>query len=127
MSLMKWKGQIFTLGALMTLVACSPPSHELDRSPNLSRTIDAVTVERDTEATVATPTEIYLSLHNHKASGSPVFRADKVEGLQLQWLSPTRLLIRAQAARVFLRESSCRVTDSSFDVGVKYEIAHPIP
>lgn len=110
--------------AVLMLTACTPDAREIARTPNASGQIDAVIAVRETGATVATPSEIYIVSKGQAISGEAVFRADNVEGLQVVWSSDVALTIRADKARVFLRKSTQRVDADSKaqQVEVRYEI-----
>jgi hypothetical protein len=114
---------ICTLVACVTfLSACSAKVSETQRLTNPAGTIDAVTAIRETDATVATPTEIYLVRRGAQISGAqPVFRADKLDGLSLTWKSDSYLLIRARVARVFVRRTNYAVGFGP-DIGVGFSI-----
>jgi hypothetical protein len=92
------------------LTACEQNVTEIKRTPNTDGSIDAVIAIKETGATVATPTEIYLVSHGQKIQGQPVFRADNVEKLALIWDNAIELRIRAKVARVFLNEKSTQIT-----------------
>lgn len=115
---------ISTLVACVTfLSACSAKVSETQRLTNSSGTIDAIMAIRETDATVATPTEIYLVRHGAKISGAqPIFRADKIDGLSLKWKSDSYLLIRARMARVFVRRANYNVgSGQNITVGFSVE------
>lgn len=90
-------------------VACAPKTMEVTRVPSPNGSVDAVSAVRETDATVATPTEIYLAGRGQSIEGSPVFRADKVVGLSLTWDGDAQLVIHAEVARVFLYSHQTRV------------------
>ena len=94
---------------LLSLVACSNEVREMQRVSNASRSIDAVIAIKETGATVATPTEIYVVPSGGEVKGAPIFRADNVEGLVLTWDGESKLIIRAEKARVFLQSGTSRV------------------
>jgi hypothetical protein len=108
----------------VAVVACSTKSTELTRLSNPTNSVDAVIALRETDATVATPTEIYLVKTRSKIDGDPVFRADKVEGLKIFWDGSNVLKIHADKARVFLRLASQEVNmnDRTGRIEVRYEI-----
>lgn len=74
----------------------------MERYGSPDRVLDAVLVERLTNATVATPIELFLvpSGHDWKTQ-SPVFRGTELEGLQIVWQRPRYLEIRYKKGRVF--------------------------
>jgi hypothetical protein len=104
------------------LSACSPKVSETGRFANPSGTIDAVTAIRETNATVATPTEVYLVGKGARISGAPVFRADNLEGLRVTWTDEARLVIHANKARVFLKQDSKVVALDSRKIQVKIDL-----
>jgi hypothetical protein len=94
---------------LLSLVACSNKITETQRISNISNSIDAVLAIKETGATVAIPTEVYLLPKGQQIHGEPVFRADNVEGLKLIWDGESTLKIHAEKARVFLHSSSLKI------------------
>lgn len=88
---------------LLFLGACSVEITEMQRISNPAAPVDAVVAIKETDATVATPTEVYVLPKGMKVSGDPVFRADNVEALRLVWNSESELTIHADKARVFLK------------------------
>src|SRR4051794_15966339 len=85
------------------VAACSPPPFvETQRVKSPSSTLDVVIGERQTDATVATPTEVFVVKAGEAVAGEPIFRADHVSDLVAIWNSDRELLLRAEAARVFL-------------------------
>ncbi|CCF97648.1 exported hypothetical protein [Ralstonia solanacearum K60] len=89
--------------------ACTPKITEVARVPSPNGLVDAVSAARETDATVATPTEIYLAGRGQSIEGAPVFRADKVVGLRLTWDGDAQLVIYADVARVFLYSPQAEV------------------
>jgi len=84
------------------LTACSPTLVETERVKNPSGSLDAVIGERQTDATAATPTEVFIVKSGDSIAGEPFFRADHVSGMRATWNSDRDLLLHAEAARVFL-------------------------
>jgi len=68
-------------------------------SPNDA--IDAVTVERLINATVATPSLVYVLPKGMPISGNPVFLADHVDGLVVTWKDDVTLLVHADRGRIY--------------------------
>lgn len=88
-------------GTLATL-GCGPvPISEIQRTPNGALSLDVVCAEKGTDATVATPTEVYILPHGHKITGEPIFRADLVEGIKATWKTDLHIIISARKARVY--------------------------
>ena len=77
---------------------------EIKRVRSPEGNIDAVLCLKDTNATVPTPTEVYLAKASGTVSGSPIFRADRVDGLAVDWQDSTTLKISAKEARTFIAE-----------------------
>lgn len=94
----------FRIVMLTSLVACTVETNEISRLPNPAKEIDAVVALRETGATVATPTEIYIVKLLSKIESDPVFRADKIEGLKISWEGNEVVVVHADKARVFLRK-----------------------
>lgn len=102
-----------SLSALLVgaLTTCGQETKELERLSNPDGTLDAIISVRETDATVATPTEIYVGTKGSKIQGDVIFRADHVDGLQVVWPESGKLVIRAKTARIFLEPKG-----SSIDV-----------
>ena len=94
------------LAAALALGGCAPQLTEIFRTPNPGKTLDAVAVIRETDATVGFVTEVHIKPRGLKAKGNAVFRADYVDGLTLTWDGPLTLHIGARRARPFLQEHS---------------------
>lgn len=82
---------------------------ELQRVTNPTGLVDAVLCERETNATVATPTEVYLVKKGTMVLGAPIFRADRVEGVTINWLSNCHLKISAKQARRFFSTTTSSI------------------
>ena len=95
--------------AFFMLNACFNEIVEQQRISNSSGTVDAVIAIKETGATVATPTEIYLVKKGEKVKRDPVFRADNVEQLVVIWEGESKLTIHAEKARVFLIVESLEI------------------
>jgi hypothetical protein len=111
------------------MAGCSPVVRELSRLPNPDGSVDAVTAIKETDATVATPTEVYVVGHGQPLSHDPVFRADNVDGLSLLWTSDRRLVVHAANARVFLRRATVEVPapGGSSQIGIDYRFDRETP
>lgn len=106
----KYLNLLANLAMFLGIAACTGAATETQRTPNPSRTMDAVIAARKTLATAAPPTEVYVLPRGAMISASmPVFTADGVDGLQVTWDSESRLTIHAEKARVFLSEPSVEV------------------
>lgn len=89
----------------------SPPEiRELRRLSDPTAQIDAILCIKETGATVATPTEVYLLSKGKPVEGEPVFRADYVDNIQVDWETGTVLKISATRARTFLTTPSYKVS-----------------
>lgn len=102
-----WSGLL----ACVFLVAagCGPAFEEVQRIVSQDRLVDAVVFNRLTDATVATPTEIFVLPAGGGPSGDSVWRADKVVGLVVTWTSASTLQIEAKEARVFVKRDLVEV------------------
>ncbi len=121
--------RLFRISGLILLMAatgCAPRVRELSRQSSPDNSIEAVTAVKETDATVDTPSEVYLVQRGGQLPAEPAFRADHVGGLSVRWLSNDRLAIHAAAARVFLKSASVRINtaDGSRNVGVEYRVDH---
>jgi hypothetical protein len=74
---------------------------EIQRFRSPDGKLEAVLVERQTGATVSTPTELYLVNVGQRIGENPVFVADKTNGLILKWTSPSTITIWYSKARIF--------------------------
>ncbi|WP_338759776.1 hypothetical protein [Massilia sp. METH4] len=97
----KTRGCFFSL-LLIFVSACAPSLTEIQRLSDSEAMLDAVIAERETDATVDTPTELYVVSHAAAVSGEPVLRMDKVDSLRVTWESDRNLTAHAETARVFL-------------------------
>jgi len=98
---------------------------ELSRQRTNDGLVEAATFARQTDATVPTPTEIYVLPAGSGPSGEAVWRADKVRGLMLSWSSDSTLSVQAEEARVFLERDHVEVSINGGPlrkVEVKYRI-----
>jgi hypothetical protein len=94
---------------LLLLTGCAPSLEEVSRVRSPDGLLDAAIFVRQTGATVPTPTEIYVLTAGGIPSGDPVWRADKVVGLKVDWTSVSSLRMQAVEARVFLRHDLIEV------------------
>jgi hypothetical protein len=120
------QGKLAWLIVMCGLVAaCSPPPFvETQRVKSPSSTLDAIIGERQTDATVATPTEVFVVRAGEAVAGEPIFRADHVSGLTAVWKSDRELLVRAEAARVFLYSPKAVFDDGdSQTVAIKLDVS----
>lgn len=87
----------------MLLLGCNPPEErEIQRHVSPDRLVDAVLVERLTDATVATPTVLFLVASGKEWKGEPSrLLGDSFEGLQVIWKRPNFLEIHYKKGRIF--------------------------
>jgi hypothetical protein len=102
----EWSGLL--LGALL-FSGCAPSLEEVSRVRSPDGLLDAAIFVRQTDATVPTPTEIYMLPAGALPSGDPIWRADKVAGLKIGWTSAGSLQLQAVEARVFLQRDLIEV------------------
>lgn len=93
-------------GLLIALVGCgSMPVYEQSRSTDPSGRLDAIVVERGTDATVATPTQVFIASRGQTITPDtplkPVVIADRVRKASVTWISNGRLRVELQGGRVF--------------------------
>jgi len=85
----------------MALVACTGKSSEVGRFKSPDGVVEAVIVERASDATVATPIEVYLVPIGTPVSGEPLLTGDRFENLFLTWREPRLLELRYTKGRVY--------------------------
>ena len=114
---------------LLATVGCSPKVRELARVASPDNTVEAVMAIKETDATVATPTEVYLVGRGQSLPSDPVFRADHVDGLSVHWTSARHLVVHASNARVFLRQGTMAVPSQAgaSQVLIEYRVDHEAP
>ncbi len=95
-------GGICMLIGLFVLGCNSPEGREVERQSSPDKRVDAVVVERLTDATVATPIELFLVPTGKEwKKESPVLRGDKFDGLRVTWQQPRYLEIHYKKGRIF--------------------------
>lgn len=97
------------LALLLGLAGCGADVRELSRVSNSTGTVDAVVVEPKADGTAAALTELYLMPKGDKVSGDPIFRADQVAGLKLNWDGALSLKVHADHAQVLLKRERVNV------------------
>ncbi|RXF73013.1 hypothetical protein [Hansschlegelia zhihuaiae] len=97
------------VAAALVLAGCSPERSIVGRTSDPTGELDAVRAEVLTDATVATPLEIYVVAKGARISGDPIFRADKVVKLRVVWLNASEVEIQADEARIFLHQHTTSV------------------
>lgn len=109
--------QFLGLLALGILVGCAPTVRETGRVTSPDGRHDAVLAIKETDATVATPTVVYVVPQGRqKLPRKPVFLADHVENAELTWDSAKVLRIRAKRARIFREVKSIRGVTVQLDI-----------
>ncbi len=104
-------GRIAVIGMAMLAASCSPKMKENLRVRSPDGSVDAVIAERLTDATVATPTEIYIAGRDVTPTATGLlFRADQVDGLEVTWSGGDSLMVSAAAARTFVEKESVTVS-----------------
>lgn len=89
---------------LIGIAGCSssPVGKETQRETSPDKLVDAVLVSRETGATVATATELYLVPTGQDWNGeTPILRGDKFEGAHVRWRGARFLEIRYAKGRIF--------------------------
>lgn len=82
---------------------------EAGRFPSPDGILEAVIATRATDATVATPTEIYIIPRGGNVTGEPFFRADHVTDISVTWQDRERLSVQAAEARPFRQEATQKI------------------
>ncbi len=108
---------------LICLYGCGPmPVDEKLRRTDPSGRFDAVVVERGTDATVATPTQVFIAPKGQvippNIKSKPVLTADHVEKAEVIWPSSGRLQIELKGGRVFRHSSLDEATGVIVEVSV---------
>ena len=78
---------------------CQDYEHSRITSPDM--VVDALVVTRDCGATSDTAYRIYVVRAGDTYGGNPLFNADRVDGLDISWIAPKRLMISYRQARIF--------------------------
>jgi hypothetical protein len=86
--------------------------------------VDAVGGVFETDATVSTPTVVFLMRAGGEPKGDPIFSADHLTGLRIRWLSHDELSIGADHARIYHSEGErvMRLEDGERTVRLRYDI-----
>jgi hypothetical protein len=78
------------------------PAKEVHRVVSPDKLVDAVVVARETDATVLTPTELYIVATGRDWSKeTPVLKGDNFSEMNISWQEPKYLEISYKKARVF--------------------------
>lgn len=91
---------------LLWLCGCGPmPVDEKLRRTDPSGRLDAIVVERGTDVTVPTPTQVFVAAKGQvvqpDTKAEPVLRADRVRKAEVTWASSGRVQIDLQGGRIF--------------------------
>jgi hypothetical protein len=121
---MKVPLKVLLLSALFA--GCSPNLVEITRITSNDQQVVVVVANRETSATVATPTELYLIGVGGKLEGEPFWRADNVEGLHVSWLSNQLIVVTAKRARIFRAERLTEVIKEKGSKPEKIEIQYRV-
>jgi hypothetical protein len=85
--------------------------------------LDAVVVDRLTNATVEDPVLLYVVPHAAKVNGEPVLRSDDVYGLTVTWTGPHVVAVHADNAEVYQQISDITISSvSSGSIHISYDI-----
>jgi hypothetical protein len=112
------------LGVALTMLGVAggtgcraPAAREVERSVSPDGKIEAVLLERLTDATVSTPFELYMI----PRGGTPkdeyiVLRIDRSSAPHIQWLQANEIAVRCDGARIwdFRNFATIRLPDDSF-------------
>lgn len=109
---------------VVTVTACSDDIIERQRISNLQKSLDAVVAIKETGATVATPTEVFITPAGTAVTGNPVFLADKVEDLRVDWRNESTVVIHAKSARVFTHVTVVNGNSDHPPTKVELDIQH---
>lgn len=93
---------------LLVLAGCAEPKvQEVKRIPDTRGIKDIVIGEIQSDATVATPTEVYVVPTGHPVpdASAVVFRANKMKNFSVSWTSDGEVLIRADEAQIFFEKN----------------------
>ncbi len=75
---------------------------EILRKTSQDNIVDYVVIEKDCGATTSVSTEIFIVPMGKKIDEfHPVFKADHVEDLELNWVAPKQMAIAYNKARIF--------------------------
>ncbi|MDD5491995.1 MAG: hypothetical protein PHV60_04870 [bacterium] len=89
--------------SILSLYACnSCQDKEIQRTSSPDGRVEVVMIERNCGATTGYSYRIYIVPKRGDTKGfSPIFEADRLDGENLQWVSPKLLEIRYKKARIF--------------------------
>jgi hypothetical protein len=87
--------------SLLTGGCDSPVLKELNRFTSPDKVVDVVVATRETDATAASSTELYIVPVGKEPSGTPLLIADNVKDLNPEWVAPKILIISLSSGRIF--------------------------
>jgi hypothetical protein len=94
-------GLAVVLVMVVGLASCAK-DRETVRTRSPDGKVDALLVERETGATVATPVLLYIVKAGDPAgSGEPVLLGDNFDGLSIKWAAPKLLSVTHKKGRIF--------------------------
>ena len=85
--------RILLAAMLCMMLGCSPREVEVARISSSDHLVDAVLIERETDATVSTPYLVYLVPTGEKKLETPILLGDHFDNLKLVWKGPRMLEI----------------------------------
>ncbi|MBS2033892.1 hypothetical protein JST97_02840 [bacterium] len=109
---------------------CGPmPVDEKLRRTDPSGKFDAIVVERGSDATVATPTQVFIAPKGQAilpdTNSQPVIVADHVEKAEVAWPSAGRLKIDLKRGRIFRHLQSDGTTGVVIELRVDGKVHQP--
>ncbi len=115
---------------LAFLYGCGPtPVDEKLRRTDPSGKFDAIVVERGSDATVATPTQVFIAPKGQAIppdiKSQPVIVADHVEKAEVTWPSAGRLRIDLKGGRIFRHLQSDEATAIVLELRVDGKVHKP--
>lgn len=120
---------------LFILCGCGPMLvDEKSRSTDPSGKLDAIVVERGSDATVATPTQVFIAPKGEviqpDSKSEPVVTADHVDKAKAVWASSGRVRIEFKGARIYRHLPMDQPNGVVIEVivdGVQHKSALPAP
>lgn len=106
-----------------------PPIEETTRVSDSTGRLDAVVAIKLTNATVSTPTEVYIVKSGNEVLERSVFRAERVEDVDVRW-EGENVVISSKKARIRFEAANYEVeSDSGVTVtgSIRYEVLTRLP
>jgi hypothetical protein len=98
--------KILVFSLFIVLAGCSYSESEKTRISSPDHKVDVVTTDIGTDATVATPTRIYIVPVGDKIKGEkPILIADQFKIKSIKWVGPKQLIISFYSGRIFQYEN----------------------